>query len=71
MPHYLFTVTEQLSRSILIEAASQDEAYEKGRAMWGNDEITLDSTDFDGVNFEIEDYPEPEDCLKFDFELNR
>ena len=59
---FLFEVTETLSRTVEIEADSQAEAYQKGRAKYKNSEIVLDETDFVDVDFKT-----LEKTLIFDF----
>lgn len=69
--YYLFTVTEELCRSVVIKADSLEEAYAKGVDQYKKEEIVLDASDFVSVGFDVDDYPSPEDCLKLDSELNR
>lgn len=49
---YLFTVTETLRKSVLIEAESETDAYEKGVELYNEAEIVLYADDFVEVNFE-------------------
>ena len=42
------TVTETLSRKVMVETENYDEALEKVEEMYDNEEIVLDSSDFKG-----------------------
>ena len=54
MKEYKIEVTETLSRTIHIEAASRDEAVKKVKDMYRNEEIVLDADDFIGVDIREE-----------------
>ena len=51
MGKYAVTVTEKLSRSIMIEAESEEEAKEKVSKMWANGEVLLGDRDFEGTEY--------------------
>ena len=54
MKKYEVTIYETLSRSVEIEAKDVDEAREKVRNMYIDEEIVLDSSDYVDTEFEVE-----------------
>jgi hypothetical protein len=46
-------VTETLTRTISVEAATEDAALEQARALYASEEIVLDSADFVEVKFGV------------------
>ncbi len=57
---YVFTVTESLVKSVVIEASSEDEAYKKGFDMYRDEEIVLYPDDYLDTEFDIEEYKDGE-----------
>lgn len=53
MKKYDFNIIETLARVVTIEAETLEEAEEKIRDMYNNEEIVLDSSDFQDTNIEI------------------
>lgn len=49
---YRMCITETSSRIVDIEATSYDEACSKLKKSWENEEIILDSDDFDGIEID-------------------
>lgn len=47
------TITEELSRTVKLEAESEDEAYSKAKEMYRNEEIVLTAEDSCGVEIEV------------------
>ena len=54
MKKYEVIIYETLSRSVEVEAKDVDEAREKVRNMYFNEEIVLDSSDYIDTDFEVE-----------------
>ncbi len=54
MKKYEVTIYETLSRSVEVEANDVDEAREKVRNMYIDEEIVLDSSDYVDTEFEVE-----------------
>lgn len=50
---YDVAIEELSTRVIEVEADSHLEAYEKAEAMYYNEEVVLDSSDFADVNIEV------------------
>lgn len=46
MKEYLVSVQEILEKQIIVKAESEEEAYQKVKEMYDNEEIVLDSQDF-------------------------
>lgn len=51
---YKVNVEELLSRIVEVEADREDEAEEKVREMYINEDIVLDSSDFKGVEYFVQ-----------------
>jgi len=50
---YIVKIVETLDKEINIDAATQDEAFDKVLQLYRNSEIVLDSNDFTGVEFNV------------------
>lgn len=46
-------ISEMSSKIVKVEANNADEAYDKVRDMYYSEEIVLDYSDFDDVDFEV------------------
>jgi len=53
MQKYVIQVRETLVRRFDIKARSEDEAYHKAKEMHKNEEIVLDSEDFEGFEVKV------------------
>lgn len=53
MKHYEIEYTETLSNTIIIEANDEEHAYQIANEMYNNEEIILDSEDYDGVDINV------------------
>ena len=51
---YKVNVEELLSRIIEVEADSEEEAEDKVREMYMNEDIVLDASDFQGVEYFVQ-----------------
>ena len=51
---YTVKFTEVLEREVAIEAGSPAEAYEIAEKMYRKEEVVLDSSDYTGVDIEVE-----------------
>jgi len=51
---YEINVEELLSRIVEVEADSEDEAEEKVREMYRNEDIVLDASDFQSVEYFVQ-----------------
>lgn len=51
---YTINIEEILSRIVEVEADSEEEAENKVREQYRNEDIVLDSSDFQGVEFYIQ-----------------
>lgn len=51
---YKVNVEELLSRIVEVEADSDEEAEEKVREMYRNEEIVLDASDFQSIEFFVQ-----------------
>jgi len=56
MKTYCVHIEEILSRAIELEATSEEEAFDAVRAMYQDEEIVLDDTDFQTVSFYSANY---------------
>lgn len=54
MKDYSVKITETLQRSVIVQANSPDEAIESVREEYDNEDIILDSSDFNGVDISID-----------------
>ena len=53
MTDYKVMVTELLQKTVLVSAASEEEAKKRCEDAWQNTEITLDGRSFSGVEFHV------------------
>lgn len=53
MDTFRIEVTETLTRTITIEAATEEDALVQARALYASEDIVLDSKDFVGVEFGV------------------
>ena len=51
---YIVIITETLTRRVNVKACNQDEAEEKVRKQYENEEIVLDYNDFSSVSYEVQ-----------------
>uniref|UniRef100_A0A6M3LQS0 DpnD/PcfM-like C-terminal domain-containing protein n=1 Tax=viral metagenome TaxID=1070528 RepID=A0A6M3LQS0_9ZZZZ len=54
MKEYRIRVTETLSRLVSVETECEDDAIDLVQEQYTNEEIVLDETDFDNVEFEVD-----------------
>lgn len=53
MPEYEVTITETLTKTVLIDAETVERAYEKVREKWHDSEYILGAEDFVEVEFGV------------------
>ena len=53
MAKFEIEITETLSRTVTLEAATEEAALEQARALYASEEIVLDSADFVEVEFGV------------------
>ena len=53
MKEYKVLITETLQKAVIVEAASEQEAHRRVSDAWKNAEYTLDTEDFQGVEFHV------------------
>lgn len=56
MSRFKITITETLSREVILEAENKYEALRKIRDSYAYEAIILDDSDFQGVEFEAEEF---------------
>jgi len=54
MSEYTVRVTETLSCLVTVDVLDTEDAIDMVTEQYANEEIVLDSSDFDGVGFEVE-----------------
>ena len=50
---YKVLITETLQKTVLVEAASEQEAHRRASDAWKNSEYVLDAETFQGVEFHV------------------
>ena len=50
---YRVLITETLQKTVIVEAASEQEAHQRVSDAWQNGEYLLDGKDFDGAEFHV------------------
>ena len=50
---YKVLITETLQKTVIVEAASEQEAHKRASDAWKNAEYILDSDNFQGVEFHV------------------
>ena len=53
MPKFEVTITERLTKSVIVDAKNKNEAFRKVCDDWRNEKIILYPEDFFDVNFEV------------------
>ena len=53
MKEYKVLITETLQKTVIVEAASEQEAHKRASDAWKNAEYILDSDNFQGVEFHV------------------
>jgi hypothetical protein len=53
MKEYKVLITETLQKTVIVEAASEQEAHKRASDAWKNAEYILDSDHFQGVEFHV------------------
>lgn len=54
MSEYRIRITKTLSRLVTVNTENEDNAIDMVRQQYTDEEIVLDETDYDGVEFEVE-----------------
>ena len=53
MKEYKVLITETLQKAVIVEATSEQEAHRRVSDAWKNAEYTMDTEDFQGVEFHV------------------
>lgn len=63
---YKVLITETLQKTVVVEAASEQEAHKRVSDAWKNAEYTLDAENFQGVEFHVLGESEGEEDKRLD-----